>query len=220
MLPLRDDNPRLTTPFFTVLLILSNVGVFLYQLSLSPPAEQQFVYSFAMIPARIPLAFTSPSITLGQAFVPLVTSIFLHGSWLHLLGNMWFLWVFGDNIEDSFGHFNYLLFYLVCGVGASLVHTVANLYSREPAVGASGAISGVMGAYIVLFPRARVITWVPPFFILPLPSVVVLAIWFAEQFLSGISTLGGHGAGGVAWWAHIGGFIIGALLAWGSRRRR
>jgi membrane associated rhomboid family serine protease len=219
MLPLRDENPRRTLPFVTVLIILANIAVFLYELSLGPRGGQELVAAYGMIPARFDLLLTSHDVTLGQAFTPLLTSLFLHGGLLHLAGNMWFLWVFGDNIEDHLGHLKYLLFYLVCGVGAGVVHTVANLASRVPAVGASGAISGVMGAYLVLFPGARIYTWIPPIFILPLPSVVVLLLWFALQFLSGVGSLGVPSAGGVAWWAHIGGFILGALLVLGSRRR-
>jgi len=222
MIPLRDLNPRLTTPFVTFLIILTNAVVFLYQISLGPHAGQQFAYTFGMIPARIPLVFTSHAMTMGQAFWPLLTSIFLHSGWLHLIGNMWFLWIFGDNIEDHFGHFNYLLFYLVCGVGAGVAHTLANLSSTIPAVGASGAISGVMGAYIVLFPRSRVLTLVPLlfiFFTVQLPAVVILGYWFLIQFLGGLSSLGLQIEGGVAWWAHIGGFVLGALLVIGSRRR-
>lgn len=220
MLPLRDENPRRSTPVFTLLIILVNLAVFLYQVTLSPPAEQQFFQEFAMIPARIPLAFANPSVTFSQAFVPLLTSIFLHGSLLHLAGNMWFLWVFGDNVEDRFGHSTYLMFYLICGVGASVIHTIFNLDSGIPAVGASGAISGAMGAYFVLFPRARVLTWVPPLFIIPLPAYVVLVVWFLLQFFGGLQSLGAQAAGGVAFWAHVGGFVLGVLLAIASRGRR
>ncbi len=222
MIPLRDTNPRSTLPFMTVLIILANVGVFLYQVSLGPRGGQAFVFMYGMIPARVPLAFAGDGITLIQAFAPLLTSMFLHGGWFHLIGNMWFLWVFGDNIEDHLGHFNYVLFYLVCGVGAGVVHSLANLGSTIPAVGASGAISGVMGAYIVLFPGSRVLTLVPLlffFFTVQLPAVVLLGYWFLIQFLSGVGSLGMHTQGGVAFWAHIGGFVLGALFVVGSRRR-
>ncbi len=219
MLPLRDENPRRTLPLFTILIILANIGIFLYEISLGPRAGQQLVAAYGMIPARVELLLTGHQVTVGQAFAPLLTSIFLHGGLLHLAGNMWFLWVFGDNIEDHLGHVKYMLFYLACGLGAGVVHTVANLDSQAPAVGASGAISGVMGAYMVLYPGARVYTWIPPIFVLPLPSVVVLLLWFALQFLSGLGSLGVQSAGGVAWWAHIGGFVLGALLVLGSRRR-
>lgn len=222
MIPLRDLNPRLTTPYVTVLIILGNVAVFFYQLTLGPLAAQQMIYTFGMIPARIPMVFSGHEGTLLRAFSPLLTSMFLHGGWLHLIGNMWFLWVFGDNIEDHFGHLGYLLFYLVCGVGAGVAHTISNLGSTIPAVGASGAISGVMGAYIVLFPGARVVTLVPLvflFFTVQLPAVVILGYWFLIQFLSGLGSLGAQTTGGVAFWAHIGGFALGVALVVGSRRR-
>ncbi len=222
MIPLRDLNPRLTTPYVTVLIIVANVAVFFYQLTLGPQAAQEMVYTFGMIPARIPMVFGGQEVTLFQALSPLLSSIFLHGGWFHLIGNMWFLWVFGDNIEDHFGHFSYLLFYLVCGVGAGVAHSLANLNSTVPAVGASGAISGVMGAYIVLFPGARVVTLVPLvflFFTVQLPAVVILGYWFLIQFLSGVGSLGSQASGGVAFWAHIGGFVLGVVLVVGSRRR-
>jgi membrane associated rhomboid family serine protease len=225
MIPLRDINPRSTRPLVTVLLILINVGVFLHQISLGPRAGQE-LYTFGMIPARIPLLLTSSTMTLSQALFPLLTSMFLHGGWLHggwlhLIGNMWFLWVFGDNVEDRLGHFKYLLFYLACGAGAGLAHTLTNLGSTVPAVGASGAISGVMGAYIVLLPRSRVLTLVPLlffFFTIQLPAVVLLGYWFLIQLLSGLGSWGAHDAGGVAWWAHIGGFVLGAVLVMDARR--
>ncbi len=222
MIPLKDLNPRRSTPFVTVLIILANVAVFLYQVSLGPSAGRALAYAFGMIPARVELFLTGHPVTLSQAFVPLLTSMFLHGGWLHLIGNMWFLWIFGDNIEDYLGHFNYLLFYLVCGVAAGLSHTFANLNSIVPAVGASGAISGVMGAYIVLFPASRVLTLIPLFFFfftVQLPAVVILGYWFLIQFLSGVGSLGVQTQGGVAFWAHIGGFVVGAVLVMGSRRQ-
>lgn len=222
MIPLRDLNPRSTFPIITILLIVANLTIFFYQLSLGPRAEQQLIFTYGMIPARVSLAFAHRDLTLAQAFTPLLTSMFLHGSLLHVLGNMLFLWIFGNNVEDHLGHFSYLMFYLICGLGAGLLHTVINLGSIVPAVGASGAISGVMGAYIVLFPRARVVTLVPLvffFFTVRLPAIVLLGYWFLIQFLSGLGSLGVRDAGGVAWWAHIGGFILGALLGSASRHR-
>jgi membrane associated rhomboid family serine protease len=215
MIPLRDSNPRSTTPVFTVGIILANLAVFIYQLSLSPHAEQRFMMALGMVPARLQLALTSPSVSLGDALFPLFSSMFVHGGWLHLIGNMWFLWVFGDNIEDRLGHFRFLLFYLAAGIGSGLIHTFFNWSSTLPAVGASGAISGVLGAYFVLFPRTRVLTLVPLlffFFTVRLPAAVVLGFWFVLQFLSGLTALGSRSAGGVAWWAHIGGFVLGVLL--------
>jgi len=222
MIPLRDLTPRTRTPFMTVLIILVNMAVFLYQWSLDPRAGEQLAFAYGMIPARVELAFAGHQVTLVQAFLPLLTSMFLHSGLLHILGNMWFLWIFGDNIEDYLGHFKYLLFYVICGVGAGIVHTVANWGSTLPAVGASGAISGVMGAYIVLFPRARVLTLVPLlviFFTVQLPAVVILGYWFLIQFLSGVGSLGTRSTGGTAWWAHIGGFLLGAFFVAGSRHK-
>ncbi len=218
MIPLKDDNPRRTTPVVTMLLVAANLAVFLYQVSLGPRAEQQLVFELGMIPARIPALFDGrlplSLAGLDAAFSPLLTSMFLHGGWLHLLGNMLFLWIFGDNVEDCFGHLKYLLFYVFCGVGAGLTHSVFNLNSTLPSIGASGAISGVMGAYIVLYPRARVLTLVPLlfFFTVRLPAMFILGYWFLIQFLSGVGSLGMRDAGGVAFWAHIGGFALGALV--------
>jgi membrane associated rhomboid family serine protease len=220
MIPLKDDNPRRTLPVVTILLVAANVAAFLYQVSLGPRAGQELVMEMGVVPARVPALLTGrvpfSLEALQWAFSPLFSSMFLHGGWLHLIGNMWFLWIFGDNVEDYFGHFRYLLFYLVCGVGAGLAHTVANLSSTVPSVGASGAISGVMGAYIVLYPRARILTLVPLlviFFTVRLPAMVILGYWFAIQFFSGLGTLGMRASGGVAFWAHIGGFALGALIA-------
>lgn len=215
MIPLRDINPRYSTPFVTILLIVANVLVFLFQVSLGPQVGEQFAFVYGMVPARIEWAIARPDITLGDALVPLLTSIFLHGGWLHLTGNMWFLWVFGDNVEDRLGHFRYLAFYLICGVGAGVVHTMFNLGSAIPAVGASGAISGVLGAYLMLFPGTRVVTLIPLFvffFTVELPAIILLGYWFLIQALSGVASLGARPSGGVAWWAHIGGFALGFLL--------
>ncbi len=222
MIPLKDLTPRTTPPVVTVLIIIANVLVFLYQLSLGPRAERELVFMYGMIPARVPLAFTHSSVTLSQAFEPLLTSMFLHGGWLHLIGNMWFLWVFGGNVEDALGHFQYLMFYLICGIAAGVVHTFVNLGSTAPAVGASGAISGVMGAYVVLFPSSRVLTLVPLlflFFTVRLPALLFLGYWFVLQFLSGVSSLDERTVGGTAWWAHVGGFLVGALLVIELRHR-
>jgi membrane associated rhomboid family serine protease len=145
--------------------------------------------------------------------------MFLHSGLLHIAGNMLFLWIFGDNVEDYFGHFPYLLFYLFCGVGSGLTHIIVNFHSSLPALGASGAISAVMGAYIILFPRARVLTLVVVFF-LPIPAFIILGYWFLLQFVAGVSSVGGAATGGVAWWAHIGGFLIGMLVTLLSLRDR
>jgi len=213
-IPLKDLNPSRSYPFVNITLILGNIAVFLYQLgqeaTLSPRAYEAFILPYSMVPARIP-AFLAGHTGFEGAFLPLVTSMFLHSGFLHLAGNMLFLWIFGDNVEDFFGHFTYLFFYMACGIGAGLLHVLFNFHSRIPALGASGAISGVMGAYILLYPRARVLTLVF-IFPLPVPAVIFLGLWYVMQFLSGLNTLGGGASGGVAVWAHIGGFLLGMLL--------
>jgi membrane associated rhomboid family serine protease len=220
-IPLKDLNPSRTYPFVNFTLILANVVIFLYGLGLEatmPPWDYQaLVLSYSEVPARIP-AFLAGHVGFEVAFLPLVTSMFLHAGWLHIAGNMLFLWIFGDNVEDFFGHFIYLFFYLVCGIGAGLLHVVFNIHSSIPAVGASGAISGVMGAYILLYPRARILTLVF-IFPIPVPAVIFLGLWYVMQFLSGIDALGRHATGGVAWWAHIGGFLLGMFLTAMARRR-
>jgi len=213
-IPLRDINPSRSYPFVNISLIIANVALFVYQLSLqftlAPRAYAAFLLSYSTVPARIPSYFAGHG-TFETAFLPILTSMFLHSGFLHLAGNMLFLWIFGDNVEDFFGHFAYLFFYLFCGMGAGLSHAFFNLYSHVPALGASGAISGVMGAYILLYPRARILTLVFVF-LLPIPAVVVLGEWFLVQFLAGINTLGGGSSGGVAVMAHLGGFILGMLI--------
>jgi membrane associated rhomboid family serine protease len=220
-IPLKDLNPSRSYPFVNLTLILLNIGVFLYEfnlrLTLTPRAYEFFLTSYSVVPARF-LAFLWGQTSFEAAFLPLLSSLFLHVTFLHLAGNMLFLWIFGDNVEDSFGHFSYLLFYLVCGVGAGLLQSLFDLHSVIPALGASGAISGVMGAYILLYPRARVLTLVF-IFVLPIPAVFVLGAWFLMQFLSGMNALSAGMMGGVAWWAHIGGFLLGLLLTGFLRRR-
>jgi len=221
MIPLKDLNPSRSYPFVNLSLILANVAVFVHQLSLqftlTPRAYDAFLATYSTVPARFP-AFLSGDVSFGAAFLPLLTSMFLHSSFLHIGGNMLFLWIFGDNVEDFFGHLPYLAFYTVCGIGAGLAHALFNLNSHLPAMGASGAISGVMGAYILLYPRARVLTLVFVFLV-PLPAVFFLGEWFVVQFLAGLQSLGGGPTGGVAWMAHIGGFLLGMLLTLIAKRR-
>ena len=223
MIPLKDSTPRSSAPVITVALIIVNSVVFLYQLTLPQRLEHTFFMIYAMTPARVTHLIAAPGVPLQVALAPLFTSMFLHGGWLHLIGNMWFLWVFGDNVEDRLGHFSYLIFYLVCGLGAGLSHLLFNLGSTVPSLGASGAISGVLGAYIVLYPRARVLTLMPLiifWFTLEIPAFLVLGYWFAIQFFSGVASVRMKQSAGVAWWAHIGGFLIGVLLVkiWPQRR--
>jgi membrane associated rhomboid family serine protease len=216
-IPLKDLNPRRNFPIVNTLLILSNIAVFVYQMTLPANAFKAFVTANATIPARIPGWF-SGHVHLEAAFLPLLTSMFLHSGFMHIAGNMLFLWIFGDNVEDFFGHFPYLLFYLVCGISAGLLHVLFNLNSPLPAVGASGAISGVMGAYALLYPRARILTLVF-IFLVPIPAIFILGYWFLLQFLGGISAIGAAATGGVAWWAHVGGFLAGIFLTKVAQRR-
>jgi membrane associated rhomboid family serine protease len=217
-IPLKDLNPRRTYPVVNTLLILSNVIVFLYQITLPPHQQQAFVMANATIPSHI-RGLLGGRGSFDAALLPLFTSMFLHSGFMHIAGNMLFLWIFGDNVEDYFGHFPYLLFYLACGIGSGLTHILFNFHSSLPALGASGAISGVMGAYIILYPRARVLTLVFIFF-LPIPAFIILGYWFLLQFLAGVSSVGAAATGGVAWWAHIGGFLMGMLITGLSLRNR
>jgi membrane associated rhomboid family serine protease len=218
MFPLRDDNPRTITPIITITLIAINSLVFFYQLSLGPRGEQLFVYQFGAIPSVVVGAESlPPTVAVVPPAVSLFTSMFLHGGWMHLIGNMWFLWIFGDNVEDILGHGKYLMFYLLCGIAAALTHVALNADSRVPTVGASGAIAGVMGAYMVKFPRARVLTLVPIFIFITfyeLPAFFVLAYWFVIQIFSGVGSVAYSQVSeqGVAWFAHVGGFVAGMLL--------
>ncbi|MFZ3216841.1 MAG: rhomboid family intramembrane serine protease [Candidatus Acidiferrales bacterium] len=219
MIPLQDLTPRRSFPIITLLLILANTIVFLYQVSLPSHAAEAFIMTYGAVPSKIQLAIAGRHYTLAQAFVPLFTSMFLHGGWLHIIGNMWFLWIFGANVEDRMGPFPYLLFYLVCGIGSGIAQTLFSWGSRIPAIGASGAISGVLGAYVVFFPGSQISTLVTLFIIwfrARIPALVFIGLWFLIQFLSGIGSLGATGAtasGGVAWWAHVGGFLLGLLIA-------
>lgn len=239
MFPIQDDIPSRTTPFVNYSIILICCAVFFAQIS-EKPGEPTLVERYGMIPLRItkpsaPVEITvdvkriqtaqGPAIEYTKrlaappAVAPLLTMltcIFLHGGWMHLIGNMWFLFIFGDNIEDRFGHLGYLLFYLVCGVAASGAHYIAETTSMLPTIGASGAIAGVMGAYLVWYPRAKVQALIPLGIILQImivPAPLFLGLWFILQLFSGIGTAGGAASGGVAWWAHIGGFAVGAVLA-------
>jgi membrane associated rhomboid family serine protease len=217
MIPIRDDAPRTTTPFITYFLIAMNVMVFLFEVSLNPQLRAGFIYQFGVVPSVVGDALHGTAGTPLQAgLLPVLTSMFLHASWLHLIANMWALWIFGDNIEDYLGHLRYLLLYLVSGAAASILHIAFNQGSQIPSVGASGAIAGVMGAYFLLFPSARVLTVVPFIFLFVwLPAWVVLAYWFLAQFLSGAATSiskASSTTGGVAFWAHVGGFIAGIML--------
>jgi membrane associated rhomboid family serine protease len=213
MLPIKDDQPRASAPFITYFLIALNVFVFLFERNLGPREYKAFVSTFALVPQQV-ISWKGGSLPAAHAFFPLLSSMFLHAGWMHVIFNMWGLAIFGDNVEDRLGHFKYLVFYLACGLGAGVTHLVFNFGSRVPTVGASGAIAGVMGAYFLLFPGARVLTWWG-FFVFWLPAWLVLGYWFVVNFLSGAATsfaAGTDGAGGVAFWAHVGGFLSGVVL--------
>ena len=212
MIPLKDLNPRRHFPVVTLLLIVTNVLVFIYQVSLPPAAADAFVKTWALTPSHIKLALEGHRYTPLEAFLPLFTCMFLHGSWWHLIGNMWFFWIFGDNVEDQFGRPGYLVFYVLCGLGSGITQVIFSWGSKVQSLGASGAIAGVLGAYIVFFPRAQILTLLI-FFLVRIPAVVFIGIWFLMNFLSGVSSIGMLNTGGVAWWAHIGGFLLGVVIA-------
>lgn len=223
MIPLKNLRPRIHFPSVTLGLISANFIVFFYQLSLSPKALQAFITTYSVIPARVQLALAGSHFTLAQGFVPFFTSMFLHAGWLHIVGNMWFLWLFGPNVEDRLGHFGYLGFYVLCGLGAGTAQTLFSLASQIPSLGASGAIAGVLGAYVILYPSSKIFTLVTLFFwwfFARLPAVLFIGLWFLVQFLSGVSSLSSSAEGGVAWWAHVGGFLLGMLLVSGMRRKQ
>jgi len=202
LIPLRDVIPSRTTPYVTVSLVVINAAVFLYQLSLGE-AVDEFVFTHGLVPAF----FSWPSV---------LSSMFLHGGFLHVAGNMLYLWIFGDNVEDRMGHGRFLVFYLLCGIAAALGQTVTAPDSQVPMVGASGAVAGVMGAYFVLYPHSRIVTLLPVLFfwqIIEVPAIFFLGIWFVMQFLSGVGSIvsaaSGEPGGGIAFWAHVAGFAAG-----------
>jgi len=216
MIPLHDDNPIEINPLVTIALIVVCSLVFLYQFSLPERAGEEFVFHYGAIPASI-LGHEAaiPEIAVGfPASLALLTSMFLHGGWMHLIGNMLYLWIFGNNIEDVMGHVKFVIFYVVCGLIAALSHALTDPASGIPMVGASGAISGVLGAYLLLFPRAQVMVLIPLGIFtrtMYVPAGFVLGFWFVLQLLSGGMSLG-QGGGGVAWFAHVGGFVAGMAL--------
>jgi len=220
MIPLRDDQPIFSTPFVTYFLIGLNVLVFLFEAAIGYQSRGQLnllLGQFGVVPRQsIGFLTGNPVFAPAMAFFPMLTSIFLHASWTHVLGNMLMLWIFGDNIEDYLGHFKFLVFYLLCGFAATFTHILLNPTSLVPSVGASGAIAGVMGAYFILYPKARVLIWFPPIFIFHVPAWLMLGYWFVSQFIGGTATSIGAanqaGGGGIAFWAHVGGFVAGLLL--------
>jgi membrane associated rhomboid family serine protease len=234
MFPLKDDVPTNSTPFVTVGLIAINVLVFLYQASLQGLASaegsravQAFVLEFGLVPCRLTGNCVSPE-GFPPPMVSMLTSMFLHGGLFHVAGNILYLWIFGNNVEDTLGHVRFVVFYLACGIGAALGQTAFGPHSTVPMIGASGAVSGVLGAYLLLSPRANVLTLIVfGFFIrlVRIPAVIVLGLWFAVQFVNGLVTWSASGSGeaaggGVAWFAHIGGFLVGMALLYPLHPRR
>jgi membrane associated rhomboid family serine protease len=222
MIPIGDENRgRRRTPIVLVLLLIANIGAFIYEISLSQGALQRLVLGWGVTPYEITNRVDLPPEIGAPIWVTIFTSMFLHGGWLHIGGNMLYLWIFGDNVEDAMGHIPFLLFYLLCGVGAAALQIMVNVDSQVPMIGASGALSGVMGAYLIRFPRrrVRVLVFLGIFVtVIALPALVVIGFWVLLQFMSGLATLGPETAqtDGVAYFAHIGGFLTGValLLLW------
>ena len=214
MFPLRDNIPTDKKPVVTVAIILANVLIFFYQLSLGENFNY-LLFKYGAIPFEIT---QGQEVTYEAAFpIPLTlfTAMFLHGGWMHVIGNMWYLWIFGNNVEDKLGHFRFLIFYLLSGLIASFTYVATNANSQVPMIGASGAIAGVLGAYLIRFPQARVLTliWFGFFVrIVAIPAIFVLGFWFIIQLLNGLPSIGANITGGVAWFAHIGGFVAGMVL--------
>lgn len=220
-------NPTRRTPHVTYFLLAANILVFVYEVMIGQMQRSQqfaqFIYTYGAIPSEIVGVLLRPTQWFPMPMGTLVTSMFVHANFGHLAGNMLFLYIFGDNVEDYLGHVRFTIFYLICGLAGSSVHIVLGLSSQIPMVGASGAISGIMGAYILLYPQARILTLVFFFFItiIEIPAYWFLAIWFVFQFLGGLNTIGARGMGGVAFWAHVGGFLAGlSMIRYWTRRWR
>jgi membrane associated rhomboid family serine protease len=217
MIPIKDIIPRKEYPFVNYGIIFVNILVFLYEISLTPDELNSLFYIFGLVPARYSHPEWATFVGLHfDNYWPFLTNMFLHGGWFHIISNMWALYIFGDNVEDKMGHLNYFVFYILSGLAASITHISLNMSATVPAVGASGAIAGVMGAYLIMFPHSRIITMVPFFFIpffFEIPAVIFLGFWFFSQLVSGTFTMfAGENATGVAWWAHIGGFVFGMII--------
>ena len=223
MFPINDNNPTRLTPYVTYGLIAVNIVVFIHQVMLAPQQLEQFFQLYAVVPRELTASFAGIPISVPQSIpepLTLITSQFLHGGFLHIAGNMLFLWIFGNNIEDKLGHVKYFIFYITCGILAALAQWFFSMQSGIPSLGASGAIAGVMGAYILRFPHAqiRTLVFLGPFIVFPnIPAIFFLGLWFVQQALYGIASLGvqtnvGMQSGGIAYWAHAGGFVFGALL--------
>lgn len=219
MIPLRDSNPSINRPYVTIGIIAANVGVFIYMLTLNDYDALVFTYRYGLIPWEVlngrPIPELSAAGIEKNVFLSVFTCMFVHSGWLHIGGNLLFLWIFGNNVEDAYGHAGFLVFYLMCGLGASAMQIAVSWNSEIPMVGASGAIAGVLGAYILLFPRSRILSlvFIVVFVtIIELPAFVLIGIWIALQFFSGVTSIHSLDQGGVAWFAHIGGIIAGFLI--------
>jgi membrane associated rhomboid family serine protease len=215
MIPIGDDNPSRRVPTVTWTLIAINVFVFLFELTMRPRALESFFFAWGAIPHDVLLLMANPLDAPWDVWATLITSQFLHGGWAHIIGNMLFLWVFGDNIEDALGHFTFLGFYLISGIVATIAQSVVSGSVNVPSIGASGAIAGVLGAYLILYPFNRVRILIPIliiFWTIQLPALLVIGWWFVQQFFYGLGSLSEATMGGVAFWAHVGGFITGAVM--------
>lgn len=223
MIPLRDENPSNIIPIVNICLIFANLSVFIYQNFFVRGGAEPLFLRLGFIPYELVHAVDLAPKNLAPVPLTIIISMFMHGGWLHLLGNMLYLWIFGDNVEDKLGHLKYLFFYLMCGVSASLTHGFVNFSSKVPTIGASGAVAGVLGAYIFLFPTARVRTLLILFVfvqVVSIPAVILLGYWVLIQVLSGITEFGSRTTSGIAWFAHIGGFVAGFVLITMMKKRR
>ena len=215
MFPLYDTVRSRRFPFINLMLILINVLAFLYEIQMDPSALKEFIFEWGLIPARL---LSDPS----TAWVTIFTSMFLHGGWFHIINNMWVLFIFGDNVEARMGGIRYLIFYLLSGVAAVFLQTYILPSSDVPMIGASGAVAGVLGAYLILFPHSRIASLVPILFIftiIEIPAVIFLLFWFASQLYSGLFAIQGSSGSGIAWWAHVGGFLFGIIMVFFFRTR-
>ncbi|MFQ6016179.1 MAG: rhomboid family intramembrane serine protease [Anaerolineae bacterium] len=227
MIPIRDINPTRTFPLITITLIALNISVFLYELVLQGRGElvlAKFIYANGVTPYEITHNVDLPPSSPGSVYVTFLSSLFLHAGFVHIIGNMVYLWIFGNNVEDRLGHLAFLFFYLLAGLGAALAQIAVNVNSTIPSIGASGAIAGILAAYLIMFPRAQIYTLLILGYIIRmvrLPAIVVIGFWLVLQFFNGVASLGAREVGGVAWFAHIGGFVAGlALVPIFGRRRR
>ena len=223
MIPLKDETPTKKIPFINIALVIANISIFIYQNFFAPGGVAPFYFRLGIIPYEFSHFMDIDPPALVPVPLTVLTATFVHGGWIHLFGNMLFLWIFGDNIEDRLGHFKYLIFYLLCGSVASLFHIFANIHSKVPCIGASGAIAGVLGAYMLLFPKARIKTlmiWFIFIQVMRVPAIILIGYWILIQILSGFAETGSLGESGVAWFAHIGGFVCGCILIMFRKKKK